>query len=236
MNGGIIMKMFSCPVCGYVYEGENAPEKCPQCGLPGTRLTESANFIMEIEDVLSVVGRGIIATGIIHSGTISHNETVYINGISYVVMGIESDRKIIESASMGMPVGLLLRGARIGDFKKGDIVSKHNISLDKISSIKNDIISKKAYEKNICKSCGGELEKEGNIYTCKTCGAIYNQSELTSSKNEYINQNVSENPVNNTVKPVNNTSNGSEVANIIEGVFCIIGAIILIITIFNVLN
>ncbi len=31
------MKKFVCPVCGYVYEGETAPEKCPQCGVPGSK-------------------------------------------------------------------------------------------------------------------------------------------------------------------------------------------------------
>lgn len=34
------MKKFVCPVCGYVYYGENPPEKCPQCGVPGSRFTE----------------------------------------------------------------------------------------------------------------------------------------------------------------------------------------------------
>lgn len=33
-------RKFVCPVCGYVYEGESAPEKCPQCGVPGSRFTE----------------------------------------------------------------------------------------------------------------------------------------------------------------------------------------------------
>lgn len=30
---------FVCPVCGYVYEGDAAPEKCPQCGVPGSKFT-----------------------------------------------------------------------------------------------------------------------------------------------------------------------------------------------------
>jgi len=33
------MKKFVCPVCGYVYEGDSAPEKCPQCGCPGAKFT-----------------------------------------------------------------------------------------------------------------------------------------------------------------------------------------------------
>ena len=34
------MKKWVCTVCGYVYEGENAPEKCPQCGVPGFQVHE----------------------------------------------------------------------------------------------------------------------------------------------------------------------------------------------------
>ena len=34
------MKKWICPVCGYVYEGENPPEKCPQCNVPGSKFTE----------------------------------------------------------------------------------------------------------------------------------------------------------------------------------------------------
>ena len=45
------MKKFVCPVCGYVYEGDSAPEKCPQCGIPGSRFTElqedGLNFVCE---------------------------------------------------------------------------------------------------------------------------------------------------------------------------------------------
>ena len=34
------MKKWICPVCGYVHEGPEAPEKCPQCGVPGSKFTE----------------------------------------------------------------------------------------------------------------------------------------------------------------------------------------------------
>ncbi len=34
------MKKWVCPICGYVYEGENPPEKCPQCGCPGSKFTQ----------------------------------------------------------------------------------------------------------------------------------------------------------------------------------------------------
>ena len=45
------MKKFVCPVCGYVHEGDTPPEKCPQCGVPGSKFTEmkdeALNFVCE---------------------------------------------------------------------------------------------------------------------------------------------------------------------------------------------
>lgn len=46
------MAKYVCPVCGYVYEGENPPEKCPQCGVPGEKFTKmeegaALNFVCE---------------------------------------------------------------------------------------------------------------------------------------------------------------------------------------------
>ena len=56
------MKKFVCPVCGYVYKGDSAPEKCPQCGVPGSKFTEvkedSLNFVCE--HVIGVGAKGKI--------------------------------------------------------------------------------------------------------------------------------------------------------------------------------
>ena len=51
------MKKYVCPVCGYVYEGENPPEKCPQCGVPGSKFT-----VME-EGELNFVCEHVIGVG-----------------------------------------------------------------------------------------------------------------------------------------------------------------------------
>ncbi|MBO5312994.1 MAG: NADH peroxidase [Clostridia bacterium] len=50
------MKKFVCPVCGYVHEGENAPEKCPQCGVPGAKFNEVVenNYTWAAEHVIGV--------------------------------------------------------------------------------------------------------------------------------------------------------------------------------------
>jgi rubrerythrin len=45
-----IMKKWVCPVCGYVYEGERPPEKCPQCGAAGTKFTEKKEDVMAWAD------------------------------------------------------------------------------------------------------------------------------------------------------------------------------------------
>ena len=51
------MKKFVCPVCGYVHEGESAPDKCPQCGVPGSKFT-----VME-EGALNYVCEHVIGVG-----------------------------------------------------------------------------------------------------------------------------------------------------------------------------
>ena len=51
-----IMKKWICPVCGYVHEGDTPPEKCPQCGVPGSRFTEvkEENMTWAAEHVVGV--------------------------------------------------------------------------------------------------------------------------------------------------------------------------------------
>jgi rubrerythrin len=49
------MKKWRCPVCGYIYEGENPPEKCPQCGVPGSKFVEQkAEMSWAAEHVIGV--------------------------------------------------------------------------------------------------------------------------------------------------------------------------------------
>ena len=50
------MKKYVCPVCGYVHEGNEPPEKCPQCGIPGERFTEvkEENFTWAAEHVVGI--------------------------------------------------------------------------------------------------------------------------------------------------------------------------------------
>ena len=45
-----MMKKFVCSICGYVYEGTEAPEKCPQCGAPKSKFTELVAGVKEYAD------------------------------------------------------------------------------------------------------------------------------------------------------------------------------------------
>ena len=47
------MAKWVCPVCGYVYEGENPPEKCPQCGVPGAKFLKQGGCLMLFNDIYS---------------------------------------------------------------------------------------------------------------------------------------------------------------------------------------
>lgn len=80
--------------------------------------------LMVIEDVFTITGRGTVITGRIENGVISINETVTINNRPFVVKSIEQFRKIVNSASVGMSVGILLQGATKGDCRAGDVVYK----------------------------------------------------------------------------------------------------------------
>ena len=52
------MKKYVCPVCGYVHEGNEPPEKCPQCGVPGSKFT-----VMEEGTALNFVCEHVIGVG-----------------------------------------------------------------------------------------------------------------------------------------------------------------------------
>ena len=54
----IIMKKYVCPVCGYIHERDSAPEKCPQCGVPGSKFT-----VMEEGAALNFVCEHVIGVG-----------------------------------------------------------------------------------------------------------------------------------------------------------------------------
>ncbi len=86
-------------------------------------------FLMPVEDVFSITGRGTVATGRIEQGIVKTGETVEIVGIqdqtkSTVVTGVEMFRKILDEGQAGDNVGCLLRGVGREDIERGQVLCK----------------------------------------------------------------------------------------------------------------
>ncbi len=86
-------------------------------------------FLMPVEDVFSISGRGTVATGRVERGTIKMADTVEIVGLSEeskntVVTGIEMFHKLMDFAEAGDNVGLLLRGVAKNDIERGQVLCK----------------------------------------------------------------------------------------------------------------
>jgi elongation factor Tu len=86
-------------------------------------------FLMPVEDVFSITGRGTVATGRIEQGIVNTGDTVEIVGIhektnSTVVTGVEMFRKILDEGRAGDNVGCLLRGVKREDIERGQVLCK----------------------------------------------------------------------------------------------------------------
>ena len=84
-------------------------------------------FLMPIEDVFTITGRGTVATGRIERGVVHLNDKVERVGLGetteYVVTGVEMFRKLLDDAQAGDNVGLLLRGAEKKDISRGQVLA-----------------------------------------------------------------------------------------------------------------
>src|ERR1700749_3127992 len=85
-------------------------------------------FLMPVEDIFTIQGRGTVATGRIERGTVKVNEQVEIIGIrdtrTTVVTGVEMFKKLLDSGVAGDNVGLLLRGVERKDVERGQVIAK----------------------------------------------------------------------------------------------------------------
>jgi len=85
-------------------------------------------FLMPVEDVFSIKGRGTVVTGRIERGVVKINDTIEIVGMkktaSSVVTGVEMFRKQLEDGQAGDNVGLLLRGIEKADVERGQVLAK----------------------------------------------------------------------------------------------------------------
>jgi elongation factor Tu len=85
-------------------------------------------FLMPVEDIFTIQGRGTVATGRVERGKVKVNEAVEIVGIrpttKTVVTGVEMFKKLLDEGVAGDNVGLLLRGIERKDIERGQVISK----------------------------------------------------------------------------------------------------------------
>ena len=88
-------------------------------------------FLMPVEDVFTITGRGTVATGRVERGMLKMSDEIEIVGLSEekrksVVTGIEMFRKLLDFAEAGDNVGVLLRGVQRSDIERGQVLAKPN--------------------------------------------------------------------------------------------------------------
>ncbi len=85
-------------------------------------------FLMPVEDIFTIQGRGTVATGRVERGRVKVNETVEIIGIrdtrTTVCTGVEMFKKLLDEGTAGDNVGLLLRGVERKDVERGQVIAK----------------------------------------------------------------------------------------------------------------
>ncbi len=97
--------------------------------IPDPERDTDKTFLMPVEDVFSITGRGTVATGRVERGTLKIQEEVEIVGFTeesrkVVVTGIEMFRKLLDSAEAGDNIGALLRGVQRTDIERGQVLAK----------------------------------------------------------------------------------------------------------------
>ena len=97
--------------------------------IPDPQRATDQPFLMPVEDVFTITGRGTVATGRVERGTLHINEEVEIVGIKEeiqktTVTGIEMFRKLLDEAQAGDNIGALLRGIKREDIERGQVLAK----------------------------------------------------------------------------------------------------------------
>ena len=97
--------------------------------IPTPERNENLPFLMPVEDIFTITGRGTVATGRVERGVVKLSEEVEIVGLQEekmktVVTGIEMFRKLLDFAEAGDNIGALLRGVQRTDIKRGQVLCK----------------------------------------------------------------------------------------------------------------
>jgi len=118
-------KAVDTPECKCIFELMDAVDDY----IPTPERDVDKPFLMPIEDVFTITGRGTVATGRVERGMLKLQETVEIVGLSdekrsTVVTGIEMFRKLLDYAATGDNVGVLLRGVQRNEVERGQVLAK----------------------------------------------------------------------------------------------------------------
>jgi elongation factor Tu len=114
-----------CECCGVIWELMNAADEY----IPTPQRDVEKPFLMPIEDVFSITGRGTVVTGRVERGTIKPGTEVEIVGLTdesrkTVVTGVEMFRKLMDEAVAGDNIGCLLRGIDKDEVERGQVLAK----------------------------------------------------------------------------------------------------------------
>ena len=121
-NGGVAKGSKECEC---IFELMDAVDQY----IPEPERASDKPFLMPVEDVFSITGRGTVATGRVERGTVKVQDTVEIVGLSdekrsTVVTGVEMFRKLLDQAIAGDNIGVLLRGIQRTDIERGQVLAK----------------------------------------------------------------------------------------------------------------
>ena len=113
------------PECKCIYELMDAVDKY----IPTPERAVDKPFLMPVEDVFSITGRGTVATGRVERGIVKVQDTVEIVGMTektrdVVVTGVEMFRKLLDQGMAGDNIGVLLRGVQRNEIERGQVLAK----------------------------------------------------------------------------------------------------------------
>ncbi|MFZ3172943.1 MAG: elongation factor Tu [Carboxydocellales bacterium] len=114
-----------CEWCGKIWELMDAVDNY----IPNPEREIDKPFLMPVEDVFTITGRGTVATGRVERGAVKVGEEIEIVGLAEatrktIVTGVEMFRKLLDAAQAGDNVGCLLRGVERKDIERGQVLAK----------------------------------------------------------------------------------------------------------------
>ncbi len=136
-----IVKGSALKALEYIQNGGTDVDNAPECKciwelmaavdsyIPTPQRATDQPFLMPVEDVFSISGRGTVATGRVERGTVKVSDTVEIVGLmdkprSTVVTGVEMFHKLLDQAEAGDNIGALLRGVQRNEVERGQVLAK----------------------------------------------------------------------------------------------------------------